>query len=85
MANVINKTTGQYLKSVHTPDYSSNSDWIINPTQAEITTYTPDPPAPRLPTVHIDTKELIDTLITTGVITKANLKTNLKTRYNNSL
>jgi len=30
MANVINKTTKQYLTSVHTPDYSA-ADWIINP------------------------------------------------------
>ena len=85
MSNVINKATGQYLKSVHTPNYSNDSDWIINPTQAEITAYTPDPPDPIPPKVSIDMKELIDTLITKGVITKANLKTNLKTRYNNSL
>lgn len=30
MANVINRTTLQYLQSVNTPDYSS-IDWIINP------------------------------------------------------
>lgn len=29
MANVINKTTLQYLQSVNTPDYGA--DWIINP------------------------------------------------------
>jgi hypothetical protein len=39
MANVINKKTGQYLKSVHTPDYSKDADWIINPSQAEIDQY----------------------------------------------
>ena len=84
MANVINKVTGQYLRSVHTPDYNSNSDWIINPTQSEIDTYTPDPPDPIPPKVSMDMKELIDTLIAKSVITKANLKTNLKARYNNS-
>jgi len=41
MANVINKITGQYLASVHTPDYEGDSDWIINPIQAEIDQYTP--------------------------------------------
>jgi hypothetical protein len=30
MANVINRTTGQYLVSVNTPDYLP-ADWIINP------------------------------------------------------
>jgi len=30
MANVLNKTTGQYLLSVHTPDYPT-ADWFINP------------------------------------------------------
>lgn len=30
MANVINKTTLQYLKSVHTPDYM-DGNWLINP------------------------------------------------------
>lgn len=30
MANVINKNTLQYLKSVNTPDYTEE-DWIINP------------------------------------------------------
>ena len=42
MSNVINKKTGQYLKSVHTPDYAGD-DWIINPTQKEIEQYTPEP------------------------------------------
>lgn len=41
MSNVINKITGQYKKSVHTPDYTGNDDYIINPTQAEIDQYTP--------------------------------------------
>ena len=39
MSNVINKKTGQYLKSVHTPDYI-HDDWIINPTEQEIEEYT---------------------------------------------
>ncbi len=39
MSNVINKKTGQYLKSVHTPDYNNNSDWVINPSKTQITTY----------------------------------------------
>ena len=39
MANVINKVTGKYLKSVHTPDYVGNNDWIINPTPAQIEQY----------------------------------------------
>ncbi len=43
MSNVINKTTGQFLTSVHTPHYESNDDYIINPTQNEITEYTPVP------------------------------------------
>jgi hypothetical protein len=30
MADVINKTTGEYRKSVHTPDYPEK-DWLINP------------------------------------------------------
>ena len=30
MANVINRITKQYLKSVNTPDYPVN-EWIINP------------------------------------------------------
>ena len=30
MADVINRITGQYLRSVNTPDYPI-SDWIINP------------------------------------------------------
>lgn len=30
MANIINRTTKQYLKSVNTPDYPK-SEWIINP------------------------------------------------------
>jgi hypothetical protein len=30
MADVVNRTTKQYLKSVNTPDYPS-VDWIINP------------------------------------------------------
>jgi len=45
MSNVINKKTGQYLSSVHTPDYKS-ADWIINPTQSQITQYTPEPVEP---------------------------------------
>jgi hypothetical protein len=43
MSNVINKNTGQYLVSVHTPDYIGNSDWIINPTSAEIEQYKYEP------------------------------------------
>jgi hypothetical protein len=30
MASVLNKTSGQYLTSVHTPDYPT-ADWFINP------------------------------------------------------
>lgn len=30
MSDVVNRTTGQYLKSVNTPDYPE-ADWIINP------------------------------------------------------
>lgn len=43
MANVININTGEYRKSVHTPDYIGNPDWIINPTQEQIDQYTPGP------------------------------------------
>ena len=43
MSNVINKKTGEYKISVHTPDYKGNKDWIINPTQKEIDQYTPEP------------------------------------------
>jgi len=42
MSNVINKTTGQYLQSVNTPDYKTD-EWIINPSKADITKYTPEP------------------------------------------
>jgi len=35
MANVLNRTTFEYRESVNTPDYSP-ADWIINPTQQEI-------------------------------------------------
>jgi len=44
MSNVINKITGQYLSSVHTPNYT-NVDWIINPSQSDIDKYTivPEP------------------------------------------
>ncbi len=30
MSDVLNRTTGQFLKSVHTPDFDV-ADWIINP------------------------------------------------------
>jgi hypothetical protein len=30
MANVVNKTTGEFLQSVNTPDFSE-SEWLINP------------------------------------------------------
>ena len=50
MANVINKITGQYLTSVHTPIYVDDSDWIINPSQSDITKYkfVPDPIDPKV-------------------------------------
>lgn len=50
MSNVINKKTGQYLTSVHTPDYSKNADWIINPTEQEIDQYkhVPEPVDPAI-------------------------------------
>ena len=38
MAVVLNKITGQYKKSAHTPDYTGD-DWIINPTEADIERY----------------------------------------------
>lgn len=31
MSNVFHKFTGEYRESVHTPDYSGNADWLINP------------------------------------------------------
>lgn len=43
MSDVINKITGQHLISVHTPNYTDNKDWIINPTQKDIDKYTPTP------------------------------------------
>jgi hypothetical protein len=46
MANVVNKVTGRYLKSVHTPDYEGNTDYIVNPSQAEIDQYLYTSPAP---------------------------------------
>ncbi len=39
MSNVINKTTGIYSKSVHTPDYLNNTNYIINPSQSDIDKY----------------------------------------------
>ncbi len=38
MANVINKTTLQYLKSVNTIDYLNDSNWIINPDLSSLQT-----------------------------------------------
>ncbi len=31
MSNVFHIVTGVYRESVHTPDYSSDPDWLINP------------------------------------------------------
>lgn len=36
MANVLNRTTHEYLQSVHTPDYDI-ADWVINPDVTELT------------------------------------------------
>ncbi len=36
MADVFNRTTGQYLKSVNTPDFDV-ADWIINPDLSAVT------------------------------------------------
>lgn len=35
MANVVNRTTKEYLKSVNTPDYPV-SEWIINPVVPDV-------------------------------------------------
>lgn len=35
MANVLNRTTKQFLTSVNTPDYSE-ADWIVNPDLAAV-------------------------------------------------
>ncbi|NIT58334.1 MAG: hypothetical protein GWN00_19535 [Aliifodinibius sp.] len=35
MANVVNRTTKQYLQSVHTPDYPVE-EWIINPDMSNV-------------------------------------------------
>lgn len=35
MANVLNKTTGRYIRSVNTPNYP-NADWWINPSGTEV-------------------------------------------------
>jgi hypothetical protein len=35
MANILIKTTGRLIRSVHTPDYQGD-DYIINPTEQEI-------------------------------------------------
>ena len=40
MANVLNRTTKQYLESVNTPDYPTQ-DWIINPDLSAVTGYAP--------------------------------------------
>lgn len=40
MANVINRTTLELRKSVHTPDYSS-VDWIINPDLSPVSGVSP--------------------------------------------
>lgn len=34
MASVFNKTTGQYIRSAHIPDY--NGDWIVNPDVSQL-------------------------------------------------
>jgi hypothetical protein len=36
MADVYNKVTGEYVRSVHTPDFSSDPDWLINPSLAAV-------------------------------------------------
>lgn len=36
MANVLNRTTKQYLESVNTPDFNP-VDWIINPDLSQVT------------------------------------------------
>ena len=35
MSDVINKTTLEYRRSVHTPDYMSGGEWLINPVLPE--------------------------------------------------
>jgi hypothetical protein len=52
MADVINKKTGQYLRSVHTPLYVGNADWIVNPSQLEIDQYKYVPPPPDLDAIE---------------------------------
>ncbi len=49
MSDVLNRTTGQFLKSVNTPDFDV-ADWIINPDLSAVTGQPPkywiiDPPA----------------------------------------
>jgi hypothetical protein len=38
MANVLNRTTKQFLASVNTPDYSE-ADWIVNPDLTAVAGY----------------------------------------------
>jgi len=59
MADVINRTTFQYLRSVNTPDYPV-ADWIINPTAAEIRSAATARDAARPPPVKSEEQEFID-------------------------
>ncbi len=74
MSTVINKATGQILKSVHTPNYKK-TEYIINPTQKQINNILKDiPPVQSDPA--IDIKSEIDNCSTLN-----QLKTVLKTLY----
>jgi len=57
MADVINRTTFQYLRSVNTPDYPVR-DWIINPTADEIRSAALAREAAKPPRVQSDDERL---------------------------
>ena len=74
MSDVINKITGELLKSVHTPDYESDTDWIVNPTQEQIDSIKEKIVIKEMPT--IDYAEKINELdsVSTLSATKEKLK-----------
>lgn len=39
MADVLNKNTLEYKRSVHTPNYEGNPDWLINPDLSAVKQY----------------------------------------------
>ena len=70
MADVINKTTHQYLRSVNTPEYPAIA-WIINPTAAEIASAEAARNAARPPPVKSEEEEFNDLEARVAVLERA--------------